>query len=295
MFVVIFTNKKHCKMRAFLLASLFSLVIASCSSPSRVEVEAKGKLYIIGGGKRPAEMVKQLIELSGVEQGRYIVVLPMSSEDVDTAAYWAMKQFKDLGVENITWFNFEKDGVIAQSKVDSLENAGMIYISGGDQNRFMDIVGGTPIELAIHAAYKKGAVIAGTSAGAAVQSKKMITGNQLLHPDMKGYKTIQPANIEIAQGLGLVSTAIIDQHFIWRERLNRLVSVCIEHPNELAIGIDESTAILVEGTTATVYGISQVFVLSAKKAVSTSNDSLLGAKNIRMDLYLPGQSFSLLP
>ena len=171
----------------------------------------------------------------------------------------------------------------------------MIYISGGDQNRFMKIALGSPLVDAIHQAYKNGSVIAGTSAGAAVQSKKMITGNQLKNPNMKGYKTIQPNNIEIAEGLGLLSSAIIDQHFIWRERNNRLISVAIENPNELAIGIDESTAILVEGNMATVYGISQVLVLNASRASITVTDSLLGANNVKMDLYVPGQSFKLLP
>jgi len=77
--------------------------------------------------------------------------------------------------------------------------------------------------------------------------------------------------------------------------MNRLISVSIENPNELAIGIDESTAILVDGNKATVYGIGQVLVLNAKRANISSNDSLLGAENIKMNLYLPGQGFSLIP
>jgi cyanophycinase len=284
------------KLRFSLLLFIALISLLSCNeSPSNSHCGPKGKLYIIGGGKRPVEMVKQLIELSGVEQGKYIVVLPMSSEDVDTAAYWAMKQFKDQGVVNITWFNFDEGGEFEQSKLDSIENAGMVYISGGDQNRFMKIAKGTPLVDAIRNAYKKGSVIAGTSAGAAVQSKKMITGNQLMHPQMNGYKTIQPKNIELTEGLGLIESAIIDQHFIWRERNNRLISVAIENPNELAIGIDESTAILVEGTTAKVFGIGQVMVLNATQAEVTIADSLLGAKNIRMDIHIPGDTFSLVP
>ncbi len=284
------------KILFILCLATFSLLIISCSVQNQDNAgKPNGKLYIIGGGDRPTEMVQQLIDLSEVEFGRYIIVLPMSSEDVDTAAYYSMKQFKDLGVSNITWFNFKKDELMEQTKLDSLINAGMIYISGGDQNRFMEIANGTPLVDAIHQAYHKGAIIAGTSAGAAVQSKKMITGNQHLHPDMKGYKTIQPKNIEIAEGLGLIESAIIDQHFIWRERMNRLISVCIENPNELAIGIDESTAILVDNNVATVYGKGQVLVLNATQANIFSSDSLLGAENIRINLYLPGQSFNLKP
>ena len=279
-----------------LIVLFISIISFSCRvQTNEKKHDAKGKLYIIGGGKRPVEMVQQMIELSGAKNGAYVAVLPMSSYEPDTAAYWAMKQFKDLGMYNIASFNFEKGQPVEQSAIDSIINAGMIYISGGDQNRFMDIVSGTPIFNAIHTAYQNGAVIAGTSAGAAVQSKKMITGNQLLQPEMVGYKTIQPNNIEVAEGLGLIETAIIDQHFIWRERLNRLITVCIENPKQLAIGIDESTAILIKGNTAKVYGLSQVLVLNALNAKTSTADSLLGAQNIRMDIYLPGESFSIVP
>jgi len=282
---------------SFLLVTAFLLLATiSCNQAPKINSKKpEGKLYIIGGGKRPPEMIEQLVALSGVNEGKYIIVLPFASEDVDTAAYYAMRQFKNVGVKNITWFDFRKGEPIAQQKIDSILNAGMIYISGGDQNRFMDIAQGTPLFDALHAAYQKGAVIAGTSAGAAVQSKKMITGNQLINPDMEGYRTIQPKNIEITEGLGLLETAIIDQHFIWRSRMNRLISVAIENPNELAIGIDESTAILVEGDSATVFGVSQVLVLNAMYASISQTDSLLGAQNIRMDVFLPGQKFCVIP
>ncbi len=272
--------------------STLMLVSTSCSN-STDSSNPKGLLYIIGGGKRPPEMVSQLIALSGAERGNYIVVLPQASSEPDTSAFWAMKQFTDKGVTNITFFNFKKGETVQQSTLDSLENAGMIYIAGGDQSLFMGIVLNTPIYNAIHNAYKKGAVIAGTSAGAAVMSKKMITGNQIKHPKMEGYKTIQQGNVEISEGLGLVTTAIFDQHFIWRERMNRLISVNIENPNELAIGIDESTAILVNGDSATVYGVSQVVVLNAANANTVAANSLLGANGIELNVYLPGQKFLL--
>lgn len=281
------------KIAALLLCALAFLSV-SCKNNSNC-LKPKGQLYIIGGGKRPAEMVKQLIALSGAENGNYIIVLPQASSEPDSAAYWAMKQFKDQGVTNTKYFNFKKGEVVEQAKLDSLENAGMIYIAGGDQSLFMGVVLNTPVYNAIHNAYKKGAVIAGTSAGAAVMSKKMITGNQLKHPKMEGYKTIQPNNIEIAEGLGLVTTAIFDQHFIWRERMNRLISVSIENANELAIGIDESTALLVKGDSATVFGVSQVVVLNATNANTVATDSLLGVNGIELNVYLPGQRFLLKP
>lgn len=280
-------------MQTQIIKIAIAFVLATSLSCSNESNHDKGSLYIIGGGKRPPEMVNQLINLSGITNGKYIIVLPMASSEPDSAAFWAMKQFQDLGVSNITYYNIIKDEELSAEKLDSLENAGMIYISGGDQSLFMNIVKSTPVEQAIKNAYKKGAIIAGTSAGAAVMSKKMITGKQVKQPLMNGYRTIQPGNIELSEGLGLVSSAIIDQHFIWRERMNRLISVAIENPNELAIGIDESTAILVKGDSAKVYGTSQVVVLNSSKASTLSTDSLLGAKRIELSIFIPGQRFSL--
>ncbi len=75
-------------------------------------------------------MVNQLINLSGVTNGKYIILLPMASSEPDTAAFWAMKQFNDLGVSNITYYNTIKDEELSAEKLDSLENAGMIYKVG---------------------------------------------------------------------------------------------------------------------------------------------------------------------
>jgi cyanophycinase len=150
---------------------------------------------------------------------------------------------------------------IKASWIDSIRTANLIYITGGDQARFMNIAAGTEIETAIHDAYQKGCVISGTSAGAAVMSKLMITGNELKHKEYSAtFQTIEPDNIEIKPGLGLLTDVMIDQHFLIRSRHNRLLTAVIEHPDMTCIGIDESTAILVDGKDVEVLGDSQVLV-----------------------------------
>lgn len=98
--------------------------------------------------------------------------------------------------------------------------------------------------------------------------------------------------MEIREGLGLLPNAIIDQHFIWRMRMNRLITVAIENPDEICIGIDESTAILVKGNQAEVVGKYQVIVLKNNDG-KTVQDGLLGAENMSLGVYLPGQTFEL--
>jgi cyanophycinase len=158
----------------------------------------------------------------------------------------------------------------------------------------MSVVINGPVMNALHSAYENGAVISGTSAGAAVMSKKMITGNQLKHKDTNaGFVTIESDNIEITEGLGFLTDVIIDQHFIKRQRLNRLVAASIENPNELCIGIDESTAIIVDGDFATVTGIHQVIVIKNTGKIKNVKDGLLGTEGLQLSVYLPGQKFRL--
>jgi cyanophycinase len=158
----------------------------------------------------------------------------------------------------------------------------------------MDAVKNTPVYEAIMHAHNNGAVIAGTSAGAAVMSLKMITGNQLKHPEAEGgFTTIENENIEIAEGLGLLKDVIIDQHFIRRQRLNRLIAASAENPDQLCVGIDESTAIIVNGDTASVIGIGQVVVLKNKTGPAVVKEGLIGIKGLEASVYLPGEKFML--
>lgn len=273
--------------------------ISSCteqSDQSKVVpvTDAKGKLFIIGGGKRPPNMVREMIRISGVDSAGYIVILPMSSIEPDTSFYYAKRQFVLEGVNRVYNFYFEKGELPSSSRIDSLLKAKLIYISGGEQVRFMNVVRSSPFYQALHKAYENGAVIAGTSAGAAVMSKKMITGNEFKHPEYTGdFQTIEAENMELVEGMGFLEDVIIDQHFIWRMRMNRLISVAIENPGDVCIGIDESTAIVVEGDSARVTGASQVVVLKSTQEEYSVKEGLLGAENIKLDVYLPGEKFLL--
>jgi cyanophycinase len=251
-----------------------------------------GKLFIIGGGEKTIPLMQDLIKTAGISPNEYVIVLPMSSEVPDSAVIWTREDFATAGFHNVTGFNFLENIPPDPDKIDSLKNARLIFISGGDQNKFMKIVQKGPIYEAIHYAFKNGATIAGTSAGAAVMSKKMITGNSLKYPEYTGkYPSIEPENIEIKEGLGLIDKLIVDQHFIKRQRMNRLIAVSLEHPEEVCVGIDESTAIVVAGNSFRVTGENQVIVLSNKNKSRQVKDNLLGGKNLMLDILLPGELF----
>ncbi|MBT1707589.1 cyanophycinase [Fulvivirgaceae bacterium PWU5] len=253
-----------------------------------------GKLFIIGGGARPDALVERMITETGLRQGGYAVVLPMSSAEPDSAVYYVKTQLVKLGVSQVYGLNFVKGETPGAARLDSVRGAKLIYISGGDQNRFMDVVRGTEIEKAILEARSHGAMVSGTSAGAAVMSRVMITGNELKHPDYAStFKNIEAENIETKPGLGLMQQAIVDQHFVRRSRYNRLISAVIEFPSLTGIGIDEATAILVDGDKIEVVGESQVIVLENPKKSKSVRNGKLGAKDLRLTILLPGDAYRL--
>ncbi len=278
---------------SILLLALITLLSVSCNNSYKDTARKEGALYIIGGGKRPVSMIDEMIDIAGLKNGGYLIVLPMASEEPDSASYYSIKQFTNRGITNAFAINFTQSDTASIEKLDLLRKANLIYIAGGDQNLFMSVVKNNPIQNAIIDAYQNGAVIAGTSAGAAVMSKKMITGNQLKYPSDSEYRCIHSNNIEIKEGLGLLSNSIVDQHFIRRERLNRLISVALENPKVLCIGIDESTAIMVKGDSAKVCGLSQVILINASKAEIHQTDSIIAGKNLRLDILYPGQKFKI--
>ena len=170
-----------------------------------------------------------------------------------------------------------------------------VFITGGDQTRFMKVVLHTPIQRAMLKAYENGATVAGTSAGAAMMSTHMITGNNLLGDTTyhATFKQLRSNNIEMQEGLGLLSTAIIDQHFVVRSRYNRLLSALAKYPALPCIGIDEATAIIVHGKNVKVTGESQVIVFSKPKNMRSGPKGYIKFDDVQMRIYTEGDSFQL--
>ena len=254
--------------------------------------KSKGKLFIIGGGSRPDFLVDRMIKEAGLKSGETVAIFPHASEEQDSSFYYAKQQFEKRNLKALDCA-FKKDEKLPPSKLDSLKTAKLIYIGGGDQVRFMEIINSNPeVKNLLKSAYQNGKMIAGTSAGAAVMSEVMITGNQLKYKDYENtFDNIEIKNVETKQGLGFIKTAVIDQHFVVRSRYNRLLSLIIENPTYKGIGIDEGTAILVKNGSAEVVGRAQVIVFKNPKQSKKLNGDKLGAKGITLDIYLNGEKF----
>lgn len=276
----------------FLYSSFIFLLCCFISNAQTKTASPKGKLFIIGGGDRPPSLMKSLLNVAAMGPNDYAVVLPMSSEQPDTSFYYFKVDFHSVSDKPLVNFNFTAQNVNDKQWLDSLQHAKLIFITGGDQERFMKVVLNTPVYDAIHAAYQNGATIAGTSAGAAVMSKNMITGKEFTDTVYRAtFRKLIHQNIEIKTGLGLLTNAVVDQHFIVRSRYNRLLSALALYPSLACIGIDEETAIIVQGNKVKVTGSSQVIVMKNPTALKITANKLVKFSDIHFSIYTDGDKF----
>lgn len=262
--------------------------------PLYVNAAPKGHLFIIGGGKRPAEMMKQFIALSeGFRSGK-IIILPMASSVPKEVGPEQAIQFKDFGARSVEYCILSRKDALNPESIKLFDDAGGVFFSGGVQSRLADVLLDTPIHKMLIDFYEAGGVIGGTSAGAAVMSEIMITGDEKRTVEEgHAFETIQADNIVTARGFGFIDTAIIDQHFVRRKRHNRLISLIAENRKLLGVGIDESTAIIVNpDDTFDVIGERSVIVYD----VSGAEAKIFPAKgisvhNARMHILKQGDRF----
>jgi len=257
----------------------------------------RGHLLMVGGGPAPREIAQLFVNLAGGAGRARVAVLPMASS-VATTGPEKVSELQGLGADAFV-VQFERSAADDDSIVRKIESATGIWLSGGDQNRLMAAIGGSRSALAIRNRYAAGAVIGGTSAGAAVMSDVMITGDESrpggvrpLTDSTQSYVTIDRNNVVTAPGLGLLKGAIVDQHFVRRRRNNRLVSLSLEHPALFGVGIDESTAIHVRPDGSwLVAGASVVVIFDARTSTITAPGTTLGASGIMMQVLPAGSTF----
>ncbi len=210
-----------------------------------------GKLLICGGGgELPERILDRFRELAGGTEAR-LVIIPTASETVDestekeTVEFWQARDVASIHVLHTR----AKEVADSPEFVKPLQEATGVWFGGGQQSRIADAYVGTAVERELDALLKRGGVIAGTSAGAAIQSKLMIAGG---NPVAK-----------LQTGFDLLPGSVIDQHFRQRKRQPRLVRVLEEHPGHVGFGVDEATALLVDGREIEVIGDNMVTICLA--------------------------------
>jgi L-asparaginase / beta-aspartyl-peptidase len=215
--------------------------------------QSEGSLVVVGGGEMTDDVVTPFVELAGGKNARLIIIPTASAELTDEKSAATIALWLKRGIGSATLLHANgPDQANEEAFAAPLREATAVWISGGQQSRLAAAYVGTKVELELHALLKRGGVIGGTSAGAAILSGVMIeSGN--------------PVPI-LSRGLDLLPNAIIDQHFLRRNRANRLIEAVNQHRDCMGLGIDESTALIVQGKKARVVGSSYVTLITLPKA-----------------------------
>lgn len=266
--------------------------------------ESRGSLIIVGGGDTPTIVQERLVALADGPGKARIAVLPMASTKFDEEAREVIDELKQLKAEAVL-VNISRDEAKKESSAKYLEEFTGYWFLGGDQLRLAATLLGTRALETIERRFHEGAVVGGTSAGAAVMSNAMLTGRgrRLKGPEMADLRKIARGMTDVSLGFGFFPGAIVDQHFMQRARYNRLLSAVLDHPQLLGVGIDEETALLVRPDGIwEVLGKHYVKIFDARRArILEDDDELAGATDIRMhilpagSLYHPKKRYALLP
>lgn len=252
----------------------------------------EGPLVIIGGHEDHDGDRKILQEVARRAGKGKLVLATIASREPEGTLEKYQSSLGDMGVEEVCELYLgDREEAFGQGALAALEGATAIFFSGGDQLRITSHLGGTPVLDRIVDIFRKGGLIAGTSAGASVLSGTMIVSG----PQDETYRD---SALNMAPGLGFLAQAIIDQHFAQRGRISRLVGAVAHNPGHLGIGIDEDTAIIVEDGHFNVCGTGAVHILDASEVTrcnvaNLDEDEALSIHGLTLHVLAEGDRFDL--
>lgn len=256
----------------------------------------KGDLIIIGGAE-DKEGDKEILKkvCNSINKDNDIILVATIATEYPKEAFRKYKKiFESLGVKNIKGLNIEeREDSLNENNIKLIEEAALIFFTGGDQLRITSLVGGTSIYDALKRASQNGCIIVGTSAGASVMSDTMIVNGE-------DEESPRKFTLKMAPGLGFLEGVMIDQHFAQRGRIGRLLTGIAQNPEVLGVGIDEDTALLVrDNGDAQIIGSGAVYFLDARNItysnVSEQNyDEVLSMFNVKLHVLKEGDKYNLL-
>ncbi len=233
--------------------------------------ENKRQLVIIGGAEDKEGdciILREFVRRAGGTKASIVIMTAATELPKDVGENY-IRVFKRLGAEHIRIVDTEtREDASSSTALKAIDEATGIFFTGGDQARITNILKDTELDQAIHKRYGEGAVIAGTSAGAAVMPDVMIIeGDSQTNPRINV--------VELGPGMGFLPGIVIDQHFSQRGRLGRLVSALAQQPAILGFGIDENTAMAITGDQFEVIGEGVITVIDESELVHNNVDEIL--------------------
>jgi cyanophycinase len=243
-----------------------------------------------------------MVELSGGKGARW-VVLGTASQNPDKSARRAAELLEKRGAmaeslpvaPQLKWVDLDR-AVRDPALLEAVRTANGIFFTGGAQERIVDTFapGGkrTPMLDAIWDVYRRGGVVAGTSAGAAIMSTVMFRDALSVISVMKGQLR---DGKEVDKGLGFVGPNLfVDQHFLKRGRFGRMIPLMLAKGYKMGLGIDENSAAVVQGDMVEIVGAKGALVVDLHDVVTDPKlGNVLNATGIRLTYLDRGDRFDL--
>jgi cyanophycinase len=256
---------------AFVLLAVVSLSAATSHGPE------KGTLVIVGGAMQDPAIVKRFIDLAGGPDAPIVIIPTAGEADDQYDNYWSgLKQWRENGAKNLTVIH-TRDRKVADSEafVAPIKTARGVFFGGGRQWRLADSYLNTLTHKEVQGVLDRGGVVGGSSAGASILASFMVRGDTKGNEAMIGDHTI---------GMGFLKNAAIDQHVLRRNRQFDMLEVIDKHPQLLGIGLDENTAIVVQGDQFDVIGQSYAIVYSNKPVAGANGRFYFMGAGDRFDM-----------
>ncbi len=232
--------------------------------------ERGGTLVVAGGGHRLEKVMREFVRLAGGKDSRVVVVPGGEIEDKHERSY--LREWTAAGAGRVVILHAKSRGEACSSGfTDPLRDATGVWLGGGDQSWHSEHYAETPVEEALREVVARNGVVGGTSAGAAVMTRVMIAGGR--------------GEPREGQGLDLFPGAVIDQHFLRRNRLTRLLTVLDRYPSLVGFGVDEGTALVVRVRDWHLRVVGDSYVMAVVPATET--------RKARFEVLKPGDQIPL--
>lgn len=254
--------------------------------------EVKGKLIALGGGDDDG-LIK-LIKSEICELTSYIEVIATAATEAEESGNAYKLAFEELGCTNVQFMKIDEE-----HKADTVENqkriarADVIFFTGGDQVRLAKFLHGTKLlEILCKRYIEEDIIIAGTSAGAAVMSDKMIY-------DGYGHYSLIKGEMKTTKGFSFIERVFIDTHFAERGRFGRLAHAVAHDPNYIGIGLSEETGIIIKkGNQVEVFGPGVITIIDASQVKfsnlnDVSENEPIAVEGLKMHLLVNGYRYCL--
>ncbi|GAB3202895.1 cyanophycinase [Pontibacter aydingkolensis] len=254
--------------------------------------EVKGKLIALGGGDDDG-LIK-LIHSKICSLTSYIEVIATAATEAEESGQAYKAAFEELGCHNVRFMRIDEEhSADTADNLNRIKKANVIFFTGGDQVRLADFLNGTKLLDILRRRYiEEEVIIAGTSAGAAIMSDKMIY-------DGYGHYSLIKGEMKTTTGCSFIKKVFIDTHFAERGRFGRLAHAVAHDPDYIGIGLSEETGIVIKkGNQVEVFGPGVVTIIDASQVAfsnvrAAAENEPIAVENLKMHLLVNGYRYCL--